>query len=148
MELLVVIAITAILAVASTTDFLGYRNRNRLNLAGEEIGSLLRTVHNRAISQEAQSAWGVRFTSSAGGDDYYYEVFYGASYPGTKVSEKHLDSALKFLQPENNAVTTTIFSQITGDASHRSPLIVIISLRSDESASTTVTVYPNGRVEY
>lgn len=153
-ELLITISIIAILASVGTASFLGFHNRNSLKLAGDQISSLLRTVHDRAISQENQSAWGMYFKNDSSNNNYYYVVFYGNAPPGppptggTTSSITYLDGPLLFLQPSSNNSTTTIFNQLTGNLSNSSPVNIQIALKSDNTASATINVYQNGRVEY
>lgn len=139
----------AILATVGTVNFLGYRNQNRLRLAADEMGSLLRTTQNRAISGEEKNSWGVYFSNVAANSNYY-TVFYGKTYPigATTSSIKYLDSSLKFTQPTASNSTTTIFNQLTGTLSNSSPVTIQIALKSNTNASTTINVYKNGRVEY
>ncbi|MDP1688799.1 MAG: prepilin-type N-terminal cleavage/methylation domain-containing protein [bacterium] len=156
-EIIVVMAIMAILATAGTTSFLGFRNKNRLKLAGDEVSSLLRLAHDRAVSQEEGSSWGVHFVNNSTDSSPYFVVYYGnvPSGPsptgGTTSSIKYLDASLKFVSPSSSALpytTTTLFNQLTGNLSNSSPVVIRIALRSDTNSSTTITVYNNGRVDY
>jgi len=139
----------AILATVGTVSFLGYRNKNRLKLTGDEISSMLRTVHDRAVSQEEGTSWGVKFVND-NNTNYYYVVFYGNGAPPSGITStvKYLDGSLKFNLLATNSATTTIFSQLTGNTTSTAPMTVQVAMRSDTNTSTTISVYPNGRVEY
>lgn len=149
-EAIIVIGIMAIIALTASSNFSGVRNQNRLKLAGDEINSLLRTVHDRAVSQEEKSAWGV-FFNNIGGTTNYMVVFYGNSYGAgsTTSSIKYLDSAVKFISPGDNTSTSTVFSQLTGKLlTNSAPVNIKIALKSNNNSSSTIIIYPNGRVEY
>ncbi len=148
-EVLIVIGIMAILSIAGSRNFVGYRNKNRLKLAGDEINSMLRTVRDRAISQEENSFWGVYFRN-VGGTSNYMVVYYGKPYGSghTTSSIKYLDNSITFLKPASNNTTTTQFSALSGKLNNSSPVDIEIALKADNKSSSTIIVYPNGRVEY
>ncbi len=147
-ELLIVIGITVILAGAGTAAFLGFKNKNQVELAGDEIESLLRTTQVRAVSQENGEAWGVYFDNIDSAAPKII-VFKGSSYTSQNVvSAKSLNSTLELLDPGEGSAKEIAFNELQGTLISTSSLTaVIVALRSDNNVSTTITVFASGRVE-
>ena len=144
-ELLITVSVAVIIGTIGLISFSNVRFYQDLKLTTQEMAVVLRNAQDRAISQESGSGWGVYFQNPSSGDSFY-ELFSGASYPGTAVSRNFLRSRIKFENPPINSSLTVIFSPISGLPN--SPATIKIFLSSDSSASSTIIVGGNGKIEY
>jgi prepilin-type N-terminal cleavage/methylation domain-containing protein len=145
-ELIIVVGLVVILATFGVMNFVNYRNRQKLNLTSQEISVILRNAQDRSITQESGRPWGVYFANPSGNNNDFYELFSGASYPGTTVSRNALSSSIQFDLPAAGSNSIVIFAPISGLPD--SPITVKISLVNDPSASSTIIVNSNGQIQY
>lgn len=145
-ELLLVLAIFAVLSTVSILFLTGYRSRNTLTIEAKKIATQIREVQNRAVVQQDSDQWGIRFQNpSAAADSYVF--FRGASFSGATASTTvGLNSRIKFLDPGEGANKEIVFAKITGLPNTATS--VIISLTTDNSASTTISIDSQGVVNY
>ena len=151
-ELVITMGILAILATVSFISIIGYKQRQDLVSASQEIIEVLRNAQNRSLSQEATSTqgsggrWGVYFGNPASGTDFY-DLFKGSSYAGgTIVSRSVLPSDIQFVIPASGSSSTVVFSPVTGLP--RSSITIKISLISALTSSSTIVVSSNGEIQY
>ncbi len=157
-ELLITVAIVGVISIIGVVNFLGYRQRQDVNLTAQEIISVLREAQNKSISQEASSTasqtatsteqWGVFFQNATSTADLdYYDLFWGASYSESNISSrKTLRSSVQFDTPLTGIATSTVFNPMTGLPV--ASTTIKISLISNASISSTIVVNDNGKIEY
>ncbi len=145
-ELLISIGIIVVLASISFVSLLGYKQRQSLVSATQEIVAVVRNAQDRSISQEGGSRWGVHFENPLGASAFY-DLFQGLSYAsGTVVSRSVLPSGLQFDSPAHDSSSTIIFSPISGLPN--SSTDIKISLINNLISSSTITVSINGEIHY
>ena len=145
-ELLITVTIVIVIAAIGSMNLLGYTQRQNLNFTAQEIISVLRNAQNSSISQEGSLRWGVDFENPASGSDFY-DLFKGATYAdGAVVARNTLHSGIQFDIPASGASSTIIFAPATGlpDAS----TTIRISLVSNSTVSSTITVNANGEIQF
>ena len=141
MELMVVMGITVVLGGIGVANYFNYQSVQVLDGAASELAGTLRDAHQRAVSQDNSSAWGVNIVNTAddsAGD--YYEFFYGDSrVSGTVVSKTVLAAGLKFLVPNHQATDNKmeiVFAKSTGFPG-ADYTITIVSARDSSLSRTT-----------
>ena len=136
MELLVVMGITVILGGVGTASYFNYQSVQVIEGAASELSGTLRDAHQRAISQDNSSAWGV-YINTIDGENDYYEIFYGDSrVSGTVMSRTDLPTGLQFLVPSQGSNKEILFAKSTGFTSI-DHTITIVSLRDPSLSRTT-----------
>ena len=128
-ELLIALGITTILGAIGTSNYFSYQSVQTIEAAASELEGTIRDTHQRAVSQDNSSAWGIYFVNTADGTNDYYEVFYGDNYAsGTVLTRTTLASDLEFLLPTSGISEEVLFAKSTGlsDTDHT---ITIISVR-------------------
>ncbi len=145
-ELLISIGIIVVLASISFISLLGYKQRQSLVSATQEIVAVVRNAQDRSISQEGGSRWGVHFENPLSASAFY-DLFQGSSYASdTVVSRSVLPSGLQFDSPAYGSSSTIIFSPISGLPDGSAD--IKISLINNSTNSSTITVSTNGEVHY
>ena len=143
-ELIIVMAITAIIIVGSYNIIgLNFKSQNELELSAREIVSVLRNAQDRSISQEDSGQWGVYFENSVSDSNFYF-LYKGATT--TFISKKILQSNIQFLDPSIGNVKDISFNKM--DGLPISPATVVISLKNNLLASTTIIINSNGQIQY
>ena len=145
-ELMVVMGIFVIL-VASIRFFpVGYFYARSLDDDVTKISFALRGAHDRAMAQDAGSAWGVHFVNDAAGIDYY-QVFKGDTFAsGTVVERINMNDSVQFISPPAASSTDVMFSKMNGLPTGATS--VIISLISAPTKTRSITILGNGQIEY
>ncbi len=147
LELIIVIAIIAVIAGIGLVNLISYRQRQNLKIQTEELVAVLRNSHDRSVTQESGSRWGVHFENPAGDNNDFYDLFSGTSYSASAVvSRTALPPALQFDIPSSGASSTIIFAPVTGFPNVSTT--IKISLMSSPSASSTIIVNTNGQIQY
>ena len=124
----------------------GYFYARSLDDDATKIAFALRGAHDRAVAQEAGSAWGVHFVNTAGGDDYY-QVFRGDTYAlGTIVEKININNVVHFTVPPDASSTDIVFAKQSGLPTGGGSLI--IALRSDPTKTKTITIMGTGQISY
>src|SRR3989344_9368719 len=143
-ELIIVMAITAIIVVGSYNIIgLNFKSQNELELSVREIVSVLRNAQDRSICQEDSSQWGVYFENPVSSSGFYV-LYKGATT--TFISKKILQSNIQFLDPSIGNVKDISFNKM--DGLPISPATVVISLKNNLLASTTIIINSNGQIQY
>mgnify|MGYP001603550144 FL=1 len=143
-ELLIISGIAVIIGTIGVLNLTGFRARNSLNLAVQELRANLRDAQQRSISQDQGLQWGIHLDASAGGDDFY-KVFSGSSYAGGIVSKTlYLSPTLQFLSPAQGAADDIIFDKVTGNVP--SAHGIIIALVDDNTASRSIAIPISGLI--
>lgn len=146
-ELIIVIAIVAIIAGVGIMSLVGYRQRQSLRTQTEELVAVLRNSHDRSVTQESGSRWGVYFENPVGDNNDFYDLFSGTSYSASAVvSRIALPSALQFDIPSSGASSTIIFAPITGFPN--ASTTIKMSLIGNPLTSSTIIVNSNGQIQY
>lgn len=142
LELLLVVGIIGILSTSIVLNGLGYRNRQALDLAAQQMAASIRDAQNRSVSQQDGLAWGVYFNNVSSTDSY--TVFSGGSY---SASENRfvtpLDSPVEFTIPSAGTTSSIVFAQVSGLPSTSTSVTI-----TNGSASTTITISANGQVQF
>lgn len=141
-EIVLVIAITAILATVGTTSYINLQKKQSLDAVVSKIVLDLRLVSDKSRAQEDDLGWGIRFTNSASGTDYY-EIWKGTSYiSGVKTSKTNLN-ALSFSDPAHNSFEDIIFSKGTG-----LPVAAASISITNSTETKVISIDANGRINY
>lgn len=136
-ELLIALGITVILGGVGTANYFNFQSVQIIDGAASELAGTIRDTHQRAVSQDNSSAWGIYFVNNADETSDYYEVFYGDSYAtGTVLVRTNLAAGLEFLIPISGTVEEIVFAKSTGLAS-TDHTITIISTRDPSLLRTT-----------
>ena len=113
-ELLITVGILAVVAVIGALSLSSYRERQKLELEGRELATILRDVQNRSLSQESGTPWGIRFVNATSGT-YTYQIFSGSSYAsGTIVESQALSTGISFSEPYASSTYDITFPALTG----------------------------------
>lgn len=151
-ELILVLAIFGIISSITLNFYSGYKSKIDIETEGDAIIGKLREARGYALNGEQFSKWGVHFDNpTAGGDANkpFYELFYGASYPGTIKEKIYLSSFLQFNTPVASSSCNMIFEVNTGKrdiSSNCASNNIIIVLKSGIQTKT-ITVNAEGKIE-
>lgn len=141
LELLIVIAIVSVLATAGVVTYANSQRKVVLTTSAEHISSVLRLARQRAVGQEQGLEWGVHFENPAGGAGFY-EIFKGASYSTSSVTEKFfLQSPVIFSQPASGNSINVIFSKRTGTTDAQYDIVILMQFLG---ASRTIRTHTSG----
>lgn len=118
-ELIVVIAVIAIIGVTTVLGLGRFRSGKNVESAADEIAAAIRSVQQRAITQESGQAWGIRFTNATSGAPFLgtqsYTVFRGTSFTaGIPERTYMLRSSILFTDPVASSTKDLLFTAITG----------------------------------
>lgn len=145
-ELLIAIAIMAILAAIGFSSYSGFRNKQLLEVETTKAVSIMREAMERSKSQADGEQWGVHLANPAGNDNDFYEVWKGASYTGSTVTDKiSLGNSLRFIDPASGSTKNVVFTKATGLPT--AALVVIIE-SSNGGKRATININATGRVDY
>lgn len=144
-ELLIVTGISVVVLTVGALGLFNYRSAQDLRLAEQQIISVLRDAQSNATTGEDGRTWGVRFTGGSRGTAVLISL--GGGY-ATSTATTTLKSALEFRDPTDGSVKDVIFDRLTGYLSSGVAVIIKLGVIGDEDASSTITIYPNGRFEY
>jgi prepilin-type N-terminal cleavage/methylation domain-containing protein len=142
-ELLLALSIMAILATVGVLNLAGYRQRQNLDLAAQEITNALRDAQQRSMSQEFENPWGIRFQGVASGKDLYH-LFTGASFTAA-TSTYDLSPKLEFAHLRGGQTLDIVFSQVSGTATATQSIVIETV---SQSAFAIVNVTAAGRISY
>jgi len=141
-ELLVSIAVIAVIVVLSISAFSRFNKRQELNTAVNEIQSVLEEARSLTLASKGNSIYGVHFDSDQ------VTRFSGNSYSAvdpdnvvTKLSSRITITTTSFA----GGGSDVLFERLTGSTNNSGTIIV--SFKSDTSASTTITLHATGVVE-
>lgn len=143
-ELLIVIGILVLIGTVGIVSLSGYRSRQDLDLSARRIVNALRDAQQRAITQEAESQWGIRFQGVDSGKDLFH-LFSGPSFTAA-TSTYDLPPTIEFADLGGNKTLDVVFSKLTGLPT--STAEVKIRLAGDTSVTQTISVSSAGRVSY
>lgn len=145
-ELLISLSIIAIISVIGFTNLTGTRDKMTVNLEIEKIATFLRSVRDRAISNEDDSSWGVRFVNNLSTDDVYYS-FKGLSFSSSSIVEtRFLSKKTQLIIPPEGSTTDIIFIKGTGNVIATST--IRIQSRANQSFFGDIEVTSRGLVNY
>lgn len=143
-ELIIVMAIAVIIVVSSYSIIgFNFKSQSELELTAREIISVLRNAQDRSISQEDSSQWGVYFENAANNSGFYV-LYKGATT--TFVSKKNLRPNIQFLDPITGDSKNVSFNKMNGLPV--SSTTVVIFLKNNSLATTTITINSNGQIKY
>jgi len=141
-ELLITMGIVVILGGIGTANYFNYQAVQVIDAVAAELAGTLRDAHQRAISQDNSSAWGVNIVNTADETNDYYELFYGDSRAaGTVLSRTTLPTGVEFLTPPSGTTREILFAKSTG-LTGSDYTFSLISTR-DSSLSRTTEVSKN-----
>jgi prepilin-type N-terminal cleavage/methylation domain-containing protein len=140
-ELLLVTGIMGILSTAVIMNGLGYRNRQALDLAAQQVVANIRDACDRARTQQDGLPWGIYFNNTTTDQ---YTVFSGATYASSASYTRiptTLDSPITFTSPASGSTTEIRFAQVTCRP-HATGTISIYN----NSDARVISIDSNGRV--
>jgi prepilin-type N-terminal cleavage/methylation domain-containing protein len=155
-EVLLVMGVTSILLVMGTINMLGYIGGQNLESEARAITALLRDAQSKAMSQEAESRWGVYLYNNAGEQRDYYVIFQAdealvssstyTDVPGTSLERKTMRSNVEFTSPAEATSTIILFTKVSGQPNASTTAI----LQRVDNASSQKTIYisGNGKIDY
>lgn len=153
-ELIIAIAIVTVLAVIGVPNYLGTRNKNRLELASDMLARELNLTMERSRAQEGGYQWWIHFDNPVGNGNDFYVVCFGVytvsgadcvAEGGTEAKRTNLEANLDFSEPGPGVTKDAVFSKATGLPT--ATVTVTISLAAGAD-SKTITVNPNGSIEF
>lgn len=152
-ELLIVIGIMAVLLGIGGLSLSGTNHAQRVENAKHQIVTLLRTAQQRSLSQEQNTRWGVYFDNT--GLTGFYTLFTVdetlasnpsfSDQPGTTTQRAILPGSVRFASPATGASARAIFERGTGLPT-ATTIIMLVSVGN--IPTSTITIEPNGRIEY
>ena len=146
MELIVVMGRFALLAGAIKFFPIDFFYARSLDDDAAKVAFTLRGAHDRSVTQDSASAWGVHFVNPASGGGYY-QVFKGDTFgTGTVVEKINLNETIQFASPPSASSTDVMFSKIYGLPSGAS--FIILSIISKPATIHTVTILTSGQTQY
>jgi Tfp pilus assembly protein FimT len=130
LELLITFGLMVIILVVSIQALGGYQRAKYIPLTANEIATVLQSTQKRAITQEKNTRWGVRFSNATGTQPDTYSVFWGASYAPANVDQTiTLKRNTQFSEPTASSTYDVVFDPITGFLS-AAKVISIIDLKN------------------
>lgn len=144
-ELLIVTGISVVVLTVGALGLLNYRSAQDLRLAKQGVVSILRDAQSNATTGEDGRTWGVRFTGGPRGTAALLSI---GDTDVISMATTTLKSALEFRDPADGSVKDVIFARLTGYPSSGVAVIIKLGVIGNEDASSTITIYPNGRFEY
>ncbi len=139
LELLVVVAILALLAGISAGAMRQFSNLRVLDAAKADVTVLLVEAREKTLSSQNRMAYGVHFASTS------VTLFSGGAYmvsdPSNKVVTLH-SRALIATTTLAGGGSNVFFKRLTGETDEVGEVIIV--LKSNEAASTTVTINKTG----
>jgi prepilin-type N-terminal cleavage/methylation domain-containing protein len=157
-ELMIALAVLVMAAASSLFFLSSFQQQRSLILGGQSVATLLRDAQQRSINQEQGRYWGVRFEDLS--PKGRYTLFNVAGVPFsviTATTVMFLKGSLEFLQPVAGREIDIVFDKISGaikndDRCLTDPVntstTVQIGIVNNNSASTSVRIYCNGRIEF
>ena len=142
-ELLVVLGVTVVFLVIGLPNLVPYRGNQRLSLATDELRTIIQSTQHRAMTQEDNRPWGIRFVSATTSPSYI--VFSGPSYAsGTVYRTYDLRRGVSFSDPAVGAYRDIVFATLTGTpAAYTS---VTLTLPEGGSSQKSIVVSAVGAV--
>lgn len=138
-EVLAAIAIMGVLVAIVLAPFASFRNSNLLNIASEEILTILSEARGDTLSAKEGYQYGVHFESSQA--VLYRGSTYSSSDPNNKVML--LDGALEIsLITLNGGGADVLFDQLTGKTSQGGT--VLIRVKNDITKTKTINISGTG----
>lgn len=111
-----------------------------------KIAFALRGAHDRSVTQDSASAWGVHFVNATSGADYY-QVFKGNTFEtGTAVEQINLNETVQFSMPPAASSTDVLFVKMTGMPTGVGS--IVISSVAKPELSKTITILGSGQINY
>ena len=151
-EILIVLAVLTVMAVVGSINFFNYYSRQNLELTVDEVAALLRDAQNRSLTQQDGDGdnqgdqWGVHFENATTTRDFV-RLFSGSSYASSTVATTNIFRiGIQFTDPDLGTSKDVIFSKVTGLPDVL--VTVTISLIGNPSASSTIYINENGRIQY
>lgn len=144
-ELLIVTGISVAVLTVGALGLFNYRSAQDLRLAKQGVVSILRDAQSNATTGEDGRTWGVRFKGGPRGTAVLLSI--GAA-DVVSTATTTLKSTLEFRDPANGSIKDVIFNRLTGYLSSGATVIIKLGVIGDEDASSTITIYPNGRFEH
>ncbi|GEM_PF-1630420 len=144
-ELLIVSGILVVILAVGSLGLLNYRSLQDLRLTTQSVASTLRDARSNATTGEDGLSWGVRFVGGARGTATLYSTG-GINYLASATTT--LKSDLEFRDPATGSRKDAIFDRLTGYPIGGAAVIIKIGVVGNDAASTTITIYANGRIEF
>lgn len=145
LELLIVVGIMAILGTFLSLNLFGLSQRKNIDSDTQKIAYILRSAHDKSVEQDNSSQWGVHFENPNQGKGFF-AVFSG-SYSSSSVSSRIvLSSNNIFLNPAIGTSLDVTFLKESGLPSTTTS--IKIALSTNNNVSSTITILPQGQVQY
>ena len=119
-EIVVVIGILALIALFSVGEIRDYAATQQLQVAEQELVSLVRETRQRTLAAETHSQFGLRFASSS------VTRFEGAAYADEPDSHtEQTFPGVTFVSPLIDSDTDVVYSRLTGTPSATGTISII-----------------------
>ena len=146
LEILLVLGILVILVAAVSSSFISYQVVVEADEEANRIRSMLRSAQGKAINLEDNSQWGVHFSNPVAGSPLY-ELFAGASYPGTIKETTYLSSRLMFINPAVNSTQDIMFQKRSGKSTNSATIVITIAPQSGQPQTRNISVTGEGNIQ-
>jgi len=144
-EILLAVGIIVTLSIAAVSYYSSQQRIKTLENATVLIVNHLRYSQQKAITQEENSSWGVRFENPAGSGNDFYGLFKGTSYTPPPRERMKLTESLEFTDPADNSGKNIVFEALTGKLS--SPTSISVTVRIiGTNIVAIITVNPQGTI--
>lgn len=145
-ELIITVGMLVVIGSITMFNLFGFFQRKNLDSDALTIAYTLRAAHDKSVSQEDSSQWGVHFDNVSGQN--FYTLFEGAAYVSSTPSnmKKILSPGVVFSSPAAATSTDFVFSKLYGLPAASGT--VIIMLEGNAPSSRTISVSSNGMVGY
>ncbi|MEN9341900.1 MAG: hypothetical protein RIQ54_156 [Candidatus Parcubacteria bacterium] len=124
-ELMVIIGLIVIIAAFSFSQLAGRRASLDASTTAQKIVTALKDAQTKAITNERESDWGVRFVNNGSGNSFF--AVYAQSYETSTVVMRY-------------GLPVTVSYETSTVASNSFRDIVFYRLSGNPSASTTITI--------
>lgn len=152
LEILIVSGLVVVVGTFTVVMLQGWRENKELNVATQQMATLLRDAVNKSMLQADGTSWGVHF-DNVNPLDPHYAIFYSDTYAPTKVAARYpLPRNLRF---DFGGGVDCVFSQISGELNSTASnglctaQGIKILVATNQGVSSTVTIAPRtGSITY
>ncbi len=146
-ELMVIIGLMAIIATFAFSQLSGRRGSLDLSTTTQKITTALKDAQTKAITNERESDWGVRFVNNGNGNSFF--AVYAQSYQTSTVVIRYgLPATVSYETSTvaSNSFRDIIFYRLSGNPSASTTITIKSTI--DGIGSSTVRVASSGLISY
>ena len=144
-ELLIIIGIVAVLAALATPALHSFQSASDLENSAEEVSNALRLAHQKTISSDGDSSWGIYFSTTSS----QYVLFKGADYSSRDVAVDKVHDVPSFVSISNinlGGGLEEVFNKVSGAAKQQGSISLILT--ADPSKTKTIYIEESGQVGF